>query len=106
MGIIEEIKDMDYDELVRLRSELDRIIYEKAIMRGYKDGFRDGQKSERDRKSLLDGKIDKESYDINDGWCDTCGYKNLDSEKCRGCAKYDGYDNLITLSHYKKESEE
>ena len=63
MGIIEEIKDMDYDELVRLRGELDRRIYEKAIMRGYKDGFKDGQKSERDRMSLLDGKIDAKSQE-------------------------------------------
>lgn len=58
MGIIEEIKNMDYDELVRLRSDIDRRIYEKAIMSGYKDGFKDGQKSERDRRLLLDGKID------------------------------------------------
>lgn len=58
MGIIEEIKNMDYDELVRLRSDIDRRIYEKAIMSGYKDGFKDGQKSERDRRTLLDGNVD------------------------------------------------
>lgn len=57
MGIIEEIKNMDYDELVRLRGDIDRRIYEKAIMSGYKDGFKDGQKSERDRSSLLDGNV-------------------------------------------------
>lgn len=58
MGIIEEIKNMDYDELVRLRGDIDRRIYEKAIMSGYKDGFKDGQKSERDRRLLLDGNVD------------------------------------------------
>lgn len=58
MGIIDEIKNMDYSELVKLREELDRRIYEKALMSGYKDGFKDGQKSERDRKTLLDGKDD------------------------------------------------
>ncbi len=58
MGIIEEIKDMDYYELVRLRGDIDRRIYDKAIMSGYKDGFKDGQKSERDRRTLLDGKVD------------------------------------------------
>lgn len=57
MGIIEEIKNMDYDQLVRLRGDIDRRIYEKAIMSGYKDGFNDGQKSERDRRSLLDGHV-------------------------------------------------
>ena len=46
---------------------------------------------------------DKENYNC-DGWCNTCEYKHLESE-CLGCAKYDEYDNLITLSNYKKESE-
>ena len=46
---------------------------------------------------------DKESY--NDGWCNTCEYKHLES-KCVGCAKYDEYDNLISLSKYKKSEDE
>lgn len=58
MEIINTIKDMDYDELVHLRNAIDKRIYEKVIMSGYKDGFKDGQKSERDRRLLLDGKED------------------------------------------------
>ena len=48
--------------------------------------------------------VNTENYN-NNGWCNTCEYKHLESE-CLGCAKYDEYDNLIALSHYKKESEE
>lgn len=40
----------------------------------------------------------------NDGWCNTCEFKYLESE-CRGCAIYDEYGNLITLSNYKQEGE-
>lgn len=58
MGINEEIKDMEYNDLVHLRNAIDKRIYEKAIMSGYKDGFRDGQQSERDRRLLLDGNDD------------------------------------------------
>lgn len=43
--------------------------------------------------------------DNTDGWCNTCEYKHLESE-CLGCAKYDEYDNLISLRHYKKASED
>ena len=45
-----------------------------------------------------------EGVETDDGWCNTCEYKHLESE-CLGCAKYDEYDNLIALSNYKKESE-
>lgn len=39
-----------------------------------------------------------------DGWCNTCKYMHHKSE-CLGCAKYDEYDNLITLSKYESEVE-
>ena len=46
---------------------------------------------------------DKESYD-SDAWCNTCESKYLETD-CLGCAKYDKYNNLVALTHYKKESE-
>lgn len=53
--------------------------------------------------AIIEADQEKRS-DNTDGWCNTCEYKHLESE-CLGCAKYDEYDNLISLRHYKKESE-
>lgn len=49
--------------------------------------------------------VEKEKKKMINVWCSTCEYKHLESE-CLGCAKYDEYDNLIALNHYKKEDED
>lgn len=54
---------------------------------------------------IVEPQAENEDEESNDGWCNTCEYKHLESE-CLGCAKYDEYGNLIALSRYKKESEE
>jgi hypothetical protein len=57
-----------------------------------------------DADTILD--VDKKNIKKNDGSCNTCEYKNTSAPECRSCGIYDEWDNLITLSNYKKEGEE
>ena len=76
---------------------------DKIINDGRSKGFCDWYDEMKYADTIIEA--DTGNYNNEDGWCDTCEYKHLESE-CIGCAKYDEYDNLITLSHYKKENEE
>lgn len=98
-------KYIEREVLDKIRAEIEQVAEEESKFnikgaRGLKHALKIINKYKAEMEKSEE---DKESY--NDGWCNTCEYKYIES-KCVGCAKYDEYDNLITLSKYKKESEE
>ena len=51
------LNDLDLSELLQLYREIQSVLIDKRYATGYKDGFNDGVKAERDRNLL---KPDKE----------------------------------------------